>query len=56
MTVIPPLGSASPEVRVERIGSQVVANTMGRVAMLATDVDDELVHHDNSSVQWVVQG
>ena len=39
---IDPLGSASPEVRVERIGSQVVANTMGRVAMLATNVDDDL--------------
>ena len=34
-----PFGT-SPEVRVERIGSQVVANTMGRVAMLASNVDD----------------
>ena len=39
---IDPLGSASQEVRVERIGSQVVANTMGRVAMVATTVDDDL--------------
>ena len=31
-----------PEVRIERIGTQVVANTMGRVAMLAADVDDNL--------------
>ena len=39
---VDPLGSANPEVIVERIGSQVVANTMGRVAMLATNVDDDL--------------
>ena len=36
------LGCSSPEVRVERIGSQVVANTMGRVAMLGADVDNDL--------------
>ena len=32
----------SPKVSLERIGSQVVANTMGQVVMLATNVDDDL--------------